>query len=276
MRTKHLLSVACFALSAIVVGACATAVERTPFEQEPAGTTPTDPPPTNAPPTSTTQSGPTQTQPEAGSPDTAAPDTCKRTAPSNKCGVAPQCGCTAIETCDVQDSAGNVACITAGKGAMGTPCQSSAACGRGMTCSFGTCHELCGNPGGKCTSPKTSDCMQVKLQSGAAVPNLAVCLVSCDLRDPNACGGTTASGTGVCVVDDKGVTDCQEGGTKTNGQACGAGAECGPALVCVTSGTTSTCRKWCRVGTNDCGGTTACGGFQTKIMVGSTEYGACP
>lgn len=270
---KHLL-IACFGLSVLGI-ACATKVERVAFEEKPEGTTPTDVP-TSTPPGQTTQSTPTGPGPDDGGTDSAGPDTCKRTAPSNKCGVAPQCGCTGTETCDVQDSAGNVACITAGKGAMGVPCATSAGCARGLTCVFGTCHELCGNPGGKCTSPKTSDCIQVKNTGGAAVPNLAVCLVACDLRDATACGGTTGVGTGVCMVDDKGVTDCQAGGTKTAGQTCSPTDDCGPALVCVTSGANSTCRKWCRVGVSaDCGGA-ACNGFSTKVMVGATEYGACP
>ncbi|MBS2016544.1 MAG: hypothetical protein JST00_26910 [Deltaproteobacteria bacterium] len=274
MRTfqKHLLF-ASLALPVLAV-ACASKVERAAFEEKPPGNTPEEVP-TSAPTGQTTQSTPTPQVPEDAGTDSAV-DTCVRTAPSKKCGVAPQCGCTATETCDVQDSAGNVACITAGKGAMGVPCATSAGCARGLTCVFGTCHELCGNPGGKCTTPKTSDCLQVKSTGGAAVPNLAVCLVACDLRDPNACGGTTAVGTGVCMVDDKGVTDCQEGGTRTLGQTCSPTDDCGPALVCVTSGGSSTCRKWCRVGTNDCGGATVCGGFSTKVMVGTTEYGACP
>lgn len=274
MRThqKHVLFL--FGLSVLGV-ACAAKVERTAFEEKPEGTTPGEVP-TSAPTGQTTQSTPTSQVPDDAGPDTGGPDTCVRTAPSKKCGIAPQCGCTATETCDVQDSAGNVACITAGKGAMGVPCATSAGCARGLTCMFGTCHELCGNPGGKCTSPKTSDCIAVKNTGGTAVPNLNVCLVSCDLRDATACGGTTAVGTGVCMVDDKGVTDCQTGGTRTQGQVCTPTDDCGPALVCVTSAGNSTCRKWCRVGTNDCGGAIVCGGFSTKVMVGTTEYGACP
>ena len=63
--------------------------------------------------------------------------------------------------------------------------------------------------------------------------------------------------------------DCRDGGTHTVGQTCTPTDDCGPGLVCTVSGTATagTCKKWCRVGTNDCGGTTACNGFQTKIAV---------
>lgn len=270
----RLCATAC-ALPAALLVACSSSTERTPFTEEPA-TAPTEPP-TSAPPTKAPQSSPTTTDNDAGTQTDAAVDTCKKTAPSNKCGLVPQCGCASTETCDVQDTSGNVACVAAGKAAMGAPCTTTAGCARGLTCAFGTCHSFCDNPGSKCADPKTGSCLQVK-QGSTNIPNLAVCLVACDLRDANACGGTTAAGTGVCMVDDKGATDCQAGGTRTLGQTCTPDDDCGPALVCVVTGsaTTGTCKKWCRVGTNDCGGSVTCGGFQTKIMVGAVEYGACP
>ena len=166
-----------------------------------------------------------------------APDTCKRTAPSNKCGLVPQCGCTLAETCDVEDSSGNVGCVTAGKAAMGAPCVATAGCALGLTCVFGTCHAFCDNPGSACTAPKTGGCIQVKSAAGAPIPNLTVCRVACDLRDVSACGGTTAAGTGVCMVDDNGATDCATGGTRTVNQTCTPTDECGPGLVCTLTGT---------------------------------------
>jgi len=231
-------------------------------------------------PSKAPQSGPVATGDDAGAtPD--APDTCKRSAPSNKCGVVPQCGCTLAETCDVADMAGNAECVTAGKAVMGASCLATAGCAVGLTCVFGTCHAFCGNPGAACTAPKTGPCIQAKASGGVAIPNLAICRVACDLRDVNACGGTTAAGTGVCQIDDDNQTDCVTGGTKTVGQACSSSVmtdDCGPGVVCTLPGTatTGTCKKWCRVGTTDCGGTTACTGFQTKVIVAGVEHGACP
>jgi hypothetical protein len=256
--------------------ACASSAERAPFTDDPPATPATEPE-QNAPPANTSQQQPVNTEGDASlAPD--APDTCKRTAPSNKCGLVPQCGCTLAETCDLADSSGGVGCVTAGKAVMGAPCIGTEGCAVGLTCVFGTCHAFCGNPGSACTLPKTGGCLQVKATGGAAIPNLTVCRVACDLRDAAACGGTTAAGTGVCSVDAAGATDCAKGGTRTLGQVCTPTDDCGPALVCAVPGAAvnGTCKKWCRVGTNDCGGATACNGFGTKVMVGAVEYGACP
>jgi hypothetical protein len=68
------------------------------------------------------------------------------------------------------------------------------------------------------------------------------------------------------------------GGARTAGQTCSPTDDCGAGLVCTLTGTatTGTCRKWCRVGTNDCGGTASCTGFGTKVIVGGVEHGVCP
>jgi hypothetical protein len=265
------------ALASLALAACSSSSERTPYTED-SPTTPTETPEQNAKPVQTPQAAPVTTETDAGmQPD--APDTCKRTAPSKTCGLVPQCGCTLAETCDVEDSSGNVGCVTAGKALMGAPCVATAGCALGLSCVFGTCHAFCDNPGSACTAPKTGGCIQVV--NGAAktpIPNYTVCRVACDLRDVTACGGTTAAGTGVCQVDDTGATDCAMGGTRTVSQSCGPTEECGPGLVCALTGsaTTGSCKKWCRVGKTDCGGTAVCTGFQTKVIVGGVEHGVCP
>jgi hypothetical protein len=280
MRRKPALlpvsAVATF-LALATVSACSSSADRQPFtEASPAITqTPAQTPEQSAVPGQAPQSAPVSTEADAGAqPD--APDSCQRTPPSNACGLVPQCGCTLAETCDVIDGAGSVGCITAGKAAMGAPCVTSAGCVRGLTCVFGTCHAFCGNPGSACTAPQTNGCIQVKDQAAAALPNLTVCQVNCDLRDINGCGGTTAAGTGVCSVDATGATDCARGGPHTVGQACSPADDCGPGLVCAGTASAGTCKKWCRVGTNDCGGAIVCNGFQTKVLVKGVEHGACP
>jgi hypothetical protein len=121
----------------------------------------------------------------------------------------------------------------------------------------------------------------VTTQTGPAIPHFNVCLLPCDLRDPNACGGSTVAGIGACLVDGKGSTDC-EGieGVRTDGEACSPTDDCGPGLVCVNTTsagvTLSRCKRWCQVGSKDCGGNKTCSGFQDKLMVAGTEYGACP
>jgi hypothetical protein len=205
------------------------------------------------------------------------PSDCKTAAPSNACGVAPQCGCAKTETCDVVDALGTAKCVPFGKAAMGKPCTATAGCAQGLTCVFGTCHAFCVDPGTKCSQAGTGDCVQVGGQGGAAIPNLAVCTVQCAPHDSLSCGGKTNAGTGVCFVDNAGNTDCQEGGTRAENESCSPTDDCGPGLVCITPSTGSErCKRWCRVATNDCGGSAICRGFSTKVMVGGVEYGACP
>ncbi len=263
----------------IAIVACSTNTsERTPFNTMNAEV-PAEQPTTEE---EETTPPPNQTQPSSPTGDASAPevkDDCKKAPPSNACGVAPQCGCSASETCDVIDSKGNVGCVAHGKAAMGHPCTSTAGCGKGLLCVFGTCHAPCNNPGDACGVANTGSCMQVNATGGVAIPNLAVCLVSCDPVNPTSCGGKTAAGTGVCLVDDEGTTDCQSGGNVAENGACGPNAECGPGLVCINQTTGgSVCKKWCKVasGKADCGGTQDCRSFQTKVMVGTVEYGACP
>lgn len=228
-----------------------------------------------APPTQ--PAGTDEEEPNTGEPE---PSNCKTTAPSNACGVVPQCGCAKTETCDVVDAKGTAKCVAFGKATMGKPCTATAGCAQGLTCVFGTCHAFCDKPGTACSQAGAGDCIQVAAQGGVAIPNLAVCMVQCAPHDPLSCGGKTNAGTGVCFVDNDGKTDCQEGGSRTENQTCSPTDDCGPGLVCIKpsgAGTGSdTCKRWCRVGTNDCGGAAICRGFSTKVMVGTAEYGACP
>ncbi len=280
IRTLRFFRVVTIA-SSVALAACSSAQSRAPFTEEvpAAASTPAEMPEQSAVPPKTPQSGPVTTGTDAGpsQPD-AGPDTCVRAPPSNKCGVAPQCGCTLAETCDVPDATGNVECVVAGTAKMGAPCVATAGCAVGLTCLSGTCHAFCGNPGSACTIASTGSCVQVTDSANAPVPNLSVCHVACDLRNANACGGTTAAGSGACILTDKNETDCAKAGTAALNGSCGGAVDCAATLVCTLVGTatTGTCKQWCRVGTNDCGGTTACTGFGTKLMVGGVEYGACP
>ncbi len=263
------------AVGVSLLAACSSTSDRTLGFTEDSGITPTPPPQQTRPDAKIDE--PIVDPTNDGGAEADAPDTCKRTAPSNKCGLAPQCGCTLAETCEVQDGVGAVDCVTAGLAPMGSACVNTAGCARGLTCMYGTCHAYCGNPGSACTAPKTGGCEQVKNTGGTAIPNLSVCRIACDLRDATACGTTSSAGTGVCQVDAAGNTDCAKGGTRTVGQTCTPTDDCGPTLVCagnVTNG--NTCRKWCRVGTADCGGAVACVAFAPPVVVNGVGYAGCP
>jgi hypothetical protein len=158
---------------------------------------------------------------------------------------------------------------------MGQACTSTAGCAKGLTCVFQTCRPYCD---GTCGAAGTNTCTQVKFTDGSDVPNMKVCQISCDLRDPNACGGNNGAGIAGCVPDGKGATDCEVAGTAAvNGTCSGTSAAplCAPGLTCVNAGGTLKCMKWCRVGVaGDCPGQT-CASFTTKVMVGTVEYGIC-
>jgi hypothetical protein len=216
---------------------------------------------------------PTQNTPDSGS--TTAPGDCKRAAPSNACGVSPQCGCAPTETCDIVDTYGTAKCVPAGDARMGHPCETTDGCALGLTCIFGICHAFCDDPTTTCSQPGTGSCVQIKSTSGDDVPNLAICRIECDLADPMSCGGTTSAGVGVCRVDDKGETECQSGGTQKENETCSPTEECGPGLGCTSSGSKSTCKRWCRVGQDDCGAGKKCNGFAPEVRVRDVVYGAC-
>jgi hypothetical protein len=216
----------------------------------------------DAPSTPTGNAGPTS------------PADCKL-GPNDVCSPSPQCGCSPTQTCDIVNTKGTTACVTAGNAPMGKPCTATAGCALGLTCLFGTCHAFC-DAKGTCSQPGAGACLQVQTEDGADVPNLRVCQVACELQDPNSCGGKTNAGVGACYSDGKGGTDCQEGGTHAENEKCSQEDKCGPGLVCVNTSSSSSCKRWCRLGHNDCGGTAKCAGFSNEVKVGNVVYGACP
>jgi len=247
-------------------------------EQETASANPTDPNKPGASGPSTPGTAPGTTPGTAAAPDSDAappPAECKRTEPSKACGVSPQCGCASGKTCDVVDVVGNARCVTAGTSPMGHACGGSADCAVGLTCVFGTCHAFCNNPGNACAQPGTGACVQVTSMEGDDVPNLAVCRIACAPHDPASCGGSTEAGPAVCHVDGEGNTECQSGGSRTEGDTCSPTDECGPGLACVSSKESSTCKRWCRVGEKDCGSDASCAAFSPAVNVRGVAYGSC-
>ena len=172
-----------------LIAACGGSGERVAFAPD-AGD-PVDPLEEELPPPPPPQPTPVTPTGDASVPP---PGDCKTAAPSNACGLAPQCGCAPSETCDVVDAQGTVACVAFGKAAMGHPCTATPGCAKGLTCLFGTCHAFCGEPGKACAEQGTGACVQVAGQGGGAIPNLAVCRVSCAPHDPSSCGGETNAG----------------------------------------------------------------------------------
>ena len=215
--------------------------------------------------------------PDAGS-------TCAKAPPSNKCGVAPQCGCAPTETCDVNDfTTGAVNCIAAGTAAPGKACTTTAGCALGSTCISGACKPYCpagvgtdGGDAGACRITGTSTCVQV-VNGNTPIPNLKVCRVACDLTNAASCDLPNApAGLVGCDLDNTNQPDCFTAGTSTT--TCAGATRCAPAYVCVNLANDggSSCKKWCKVGDNTPCGAGTCNGFASKLLVNGVEYGACP
>ena len=146
---------------------------------------------------------------DSGTPIVDAGGGCTTAAPSNACGVVPQCGCTATQTCDVTNlSTGAVSCVLAGGGPQGSYCTASNQCAKGTTCQGNACRPFCNNPGGTCATAGTGLCFAPQQSSGATTPNLNVCAITCDPRTPSA-----ACGSNNCLwfSADK-QSDCRSGG----------------------------------------------------------------
>ncbi len=199
--------------------------------------------------------------------------TCRGVGPNEACGISAQCGCGTAATCDITSHAGDTACVPSGIIPEGGYCTQTAGCQTGLTCRYGgTCHAFCSAPGAACTNGGT--CTQVTDSADAGIPNFLVCERGCSLENADACG----AGAG-CFESQltPGSTDCYQTGTHLLGDVCAYVNDCAAGLGCVSIGSAAaTCKKWCRVGTNDCGGAIVCKGFTPQYMLNSTQYGFCP
>ena len=176
---------------------------------------------------------------------------CTTVAPSNACGLTPQCGCAANQTCDVtNNTTGAVSCVLGGGGTLGSYCTSSTQCAKGFTCGYNACRPYCATVGTACAGAGLGQCTQYHdPTAGTPVPNSKVCTVACDLRNP-----TAACGSNNCIFDTTiNVPDCDKSGTKVVDQACTRYNDCAQGLSCVDHPVFGfECEKWCRIGQNDC------------------------
>ena len=201
---------------------------------------------------------------------------CATVAPSNACGLAPQCGCAVNQTCDVTTPAnGSVSCVLAGGGPVGSYCTATTQCALGLTCGYNTCRPYCPTIGAACTGAGLGQCTQYYDPSaGTAVPNSTVCTVACDLRSPSA-----ACGSNNCIFDTTiNVSDCDKSGTKVLYDACTRYNDCQQGLACTQHPLFGfECEKWCRIGQSDCGIFETCEDIYgaTAPSSGGTKLGHC-
>ena len=127
-----------------------------------------------------------------------------------------------------------------------------------MTCLGGACRPYCGSPGTTCSGAGLGVCYAPQTSSGSTTPNLDVCAVTCDVRNPSA-----ACGANNCLwFSVEKESDCRSPGTKVQFDLCSSGADCSQGLACVNYApfgpTYLECEPWCRLGQSDCTGGTAC------------------
>lgn len=176
---------------------------------------------------------------------------CTTVAPSNACGLAPQCGCASNQTCDVtNNTTGAVSCVLAGGGTLGSYCTSSTQCAKGFTCGYNTCRPYCATANTACVGAGLGQCTQYYDPAGSPVTNSKVCTVACDLRNPSA-----ACGSNNCIFDTTiNQPDCDKSGTGALYDACTRYNDCAQGLSCIDHPFFGfECEKWCRIGQSDCG-----------------------
>ncbi|MBX3219650.1 MAG: hypothetical protein KF795_03955 [Labilithrix sp.] len=215
--------------------------------------------------------------PDAGGSSSGAPDagSCATVAPSNVCGLAPQCGCASNQTCDVTNkSNGAVSCILAGGGPQGSLCTTSSQCAAGLTCAYGACRPYCATANTACAGAGLGMCGQYYDPPGTAVPNSKVCTITCNLRSPSA-----ACGSNTCIWDGSvSATDCDAAGTVGVFEKCTKYNDCKQGMACINHAIFGfECEPWCRIGSNDCGIFSSCKDVYGAggPMEGTTKLGHC-
>lgn len=106
------------------------------------------------------------------------------------CGIDPQCGCGARETCDL-DEGGARRCVAAGTAPAGRACRGTGECAPGLLCAGGVCRSPCTAVGDKCPSAGGGFCLEyarTSADAGAGGPTHAACEVPCAYDDAGSCG----------------------------------------------------------------------------------------
>ena len=229
------------------------------------------------------------TEPDASSPSDgasqlvdggpAAPDATTSDASScpAPCGVAPQCGCFANETC-APDPKGDLSCVAAGTLAPGRACLSTRECAVGLLCVLGVCRAPCAAEGSTCAGGGSCRSYASVPDAGSPAAPVLACPVTCAYDDEGSCGfAKGALLAAACVYDAQTAdVDCARvSEQQIQSGACTADPACGAGRVCVPqSGGYSSCRRLCKVGDPAaCGG---CKALTPARVVAGVTYGACP
>lgn len=223
-----------------------------------------------------------------GTPDAAAMGTPDAAPPAcSPCTLVPQCGCGAMEACDLDGTmlpSGGTTCRAVTAPGMGaSTCTGVTTCAAGWVClgpSGGSaCYEYCTSDsqcdgmGGLCT---------VEITYGSPpmpVPGAKVCSPNCTVVSSSPAGCPTGWGCHVYYNSDEArhFTWCTKTGGGGQESPCTTDEDCQAGYSCVNAGGNK-CLKNCNKTTNTgCAGLagTSCVGYSTPAVIAGTEYGAC-
>jgi hypothetical protein len=163
-----------------------------------------------------------------------------------------ECGCSEPgQKCSVPDlkqTTGASECVSASTTPKKTwdACDDDSDCAAGVWCDHAlhTCKPICITTD-QC--PSGAHCMPVPVDGTAKmIPGLKVCTAHCDPPSASPCG----TGTTCYYVDATSEFDCLRSGNTVAGGMCKFADDCGKGLVCLGSGATGTCERWCSPANN--------------------------
>lgn len=176
----------------------------------------------------------------------------------SECGVFPDCGCGAEETCRVMDASGRTGCSPVGETDGQAACASDEDCRGGHACVGGLCRPYC--EAGESTCGDDGACVPL-LDGDEAVQGVNTCLGHCDPVTPSReqdgftpCGDDAYCAVGVAATELE-ASYCVAAAPREQrvsmGEACTDMSECPNGTMCAAR-----CMPWCRSAT-DCDGLTA-------------------
>lgn len=189
-----------------------------------------------------------------------------------------ECGCPDPTTkCAVTDEkTGNSACIKIGASPKPawSDCDTDTDCAAKTWCDLDlhVCKPICGlvddcSPGAHCVPVLQSTV-------NTPIPSLKACTSHCDPQSAAPCGAGLT-----CFQDSTNEFDCVRSKKTVVGASCTYLSDCDKGLLCIGSGMTFTCEKWCHPAGNFGGGCplnkSFCFSFDTAVTYNGDTYGVC-
>lgn len=189
--------------------------------------------------------------------------------------VAPQCGCPGDQGCYI-DTSDQRACGARGPEREGQACSGPTACQAGLMClgSGGFCARFCDSDA-DCSGAGSICGVRLLDASGAPIPNVTLCSISCDPLTGSGC----PSGQGCAILQEqsgamRGFTICRAEGPGTAGSPCFTEEDCRTGHICADAGFGDECIQLC-TSDFDCGILELCNPFSPRLTVSGTEWGYC-